>query len=1202
MRDILTALAGAVILLLVAALAVPPFVAWEGYRGTIDRTITRSLGVAAQTEGRIGVRLLPSPRLKLDRLRLGSGAGAAQKPTLDQPQLDLQWIKAEIALAPLLKGEIRFTETRVGRAEVKLPVTDGEAMLLPARGLSAALRRDLAIEDLSIRQFVLTTQVPATGRTEQFYAEALQVSAPALVGPWRAEGTSRGVPFRVSTGELGPDGVSVKIAGGGDTQPRFEADARIGLAPAGTGTGGRRLASAVAEGSARIVVGPPVQAAGAYLPFSLAGKFKGRGLTARFTDVALEIDPGGQALRLGGTGQLDLKQWRGALALSARRLDLDAFLTSAAGQALIARGVPSTGSRNGLGLPIMVDLDLAVESLALGLDEWTGLAASGTLDRTGGVVLRRLDVTAPGAAVLGASGEIDTESGLRFTGHLSLDTPASDGFGRYLRRLGLEGPAVAVMDGRPVQGTTDLSVAAGTVSLRNLRLGLGEARITGNARYIAAEGTERGRFDAQLAAQGLDIAALPVLGSTLADLRGHDVGITLQARDVRYGPAGAHGGNGTIAASIQSDGSSLVVDSLDITDLAGANAKLSGRISPDGTGRIAGQVSAAVAAPLFALLDRVWVTEARQVPAFLRNGALDLAVNIERDAGAADTLRVGAKGNAAGGTLDLDLLSRAGRIDTLDLTIATANAASWFGRTDVPALRRPGRLRIAGVPAPSDDPTSPGGLALRLSGTVADIAIATVQPLRLDAAETLPRGGELQLALPDLAPLLTLAGSAVPIPGPLPADLGLRLSRAGPDLRLGVVGRIAGQPVSADLTRTAEGAIGGSASLTRLSLPMLASATILPTEAPRGPGQSPASARFAPVPAGRPPVSLGLRVDSLELGRGLTATGATLGVTLDGETLTLRDLDATLAGGRIAGRVTSTRQGGAAALSGEGQITDASIPGLIGPGSVEGRVTAQLRFGSSGESLTGLMNNLGGSGTLTLTDVSLPGADPAGLDRALTRALAEDDPLREGRLQALVAEELGAGSLTVKGSVSSPVSLVGGTLRAGPLTLTLGSARWIGTLGVDLRDARIDARGSLVASQSPKSWSGANPSIQLGFSGPIRYPERSIDAGPVTNGLAALVLQRELEKIELFEADQSERQRRRARIEMDKARVLAIKAAADKLAAERAASEEAARQARLRAQQAADEAAREVQAREAEAARRQAPEANAPQPEAAPRP
>ncbi|MCJ2035924.1 AsmA family protein [Methylobacterium sp. J-068] len=1216
MRDILTALAGAVILLLVAALAVPPFVGWEGYRGTIDRTITRSLGVEARTEGRIGLRLLPSPRLKLDRLRLGAGAG--DRPNLDLPSLDLQWLKAEIALAPLLKGEIRFTETRIGRAEVRLPVTDGDGMLLPAGGLSAAARRDLAIEDLAIKQFVLTTQVPATGRVEQFYAEALRVSAPAILGPWRAEGTSRGVPFRVSTGEASPEGVSVKIAGGGDTQPRFEADARITLAtlkaaPAAKAAGLRTVVPE-AEGTARIVVGPPTQAAGAYLPFSLGGKFTARGLNARFGDVALEVDPGGQALRLGGTGRLDLKQWRGGLALSARRLDLDAFLTSASGQALIARGVPGLGGRDGLGLPIMLDLDLAVESLALGLDEWSGLALGATLDRTGGLVLRRLDVTAPGAAVVGASGEIDTETGpktetgkaaLRFTGRLSLDAPASDGFGRYLRRLGVEGPMVAVMDGRPVQVATDLSVAAPSLSLRNLRLGLGEARITGNARYTAGEGETRGRFDAQLVGQGLDIATLPALGGTLSELKGHDLGLTFQARDVRYGPA--HSGNGTIAASIQSDGASLVVDSLDVTDLAGANARLSGRIAPDGTGRIAGRVSAAVAAPLFALLDRVWVAEARHVPAFLRAGALDLAVNLERDAGAADTLRVGAKGNAAGGTLDLDLLSRAGRIETLDLTVAAANAAPWFGRADIPALRRPGRLRLVGAPAPSQAGIAAGALALRLSGTASDISVATVQPVLLEPGENVPRAGALQLGIPDLTPLLTLAGSAAPLPGPLPADLSLTLSRAGPDARIGIVGRIAGQPVSADLTRAPEGEIGGSATLARLSLPQLASATVLPLD--------PGGARFAALPAGRPAIALSLRVDALDLGRGLTATGAALGASLDGETLTLRDLSGSLAGGRIAGSATLSRQGGAAAISGEGTITDATIAGLAGEGAVSGRVTAQLRFGASAESLIGLANNLGGSGSLTLAGLRLPGADPAGLPRALTRALAEDDPLREGRLAALVAEELGAGPLTVTAPVTSPASLVGGTLRAGPLTLDLGAARWTGTLGLDLRDARLDARGTLTAGASPKGWSGAAPAIQLGFGGPIREPQRSLDAGPVTNGLAALVLQRELEKIELFEADQTERQRRRGRIEMDKARAAALKAAADKaaadkLAAEKAAAEEAARQARLRAQQAAEEAARQAQAREqareqardAEAARRQRPDAETPPGEAAPVP
>ncbi|MFD1282794.1 AsmA-like C-terminal region-containing protein, partial [Methylobacterium goesingense] len=349
---------------------------------------------------------------------------------------------------------------------------------------------------------------------------------------------------------------------------------------------------------------------------------------------------------------------------------------------------------------------------------------------------------------------------------------------------------------------------------------------------------------------------------------------------------------------------------------------------------------------------------------------------------------------------------------------------------------------------------------------------------------------------------------------------------------------------------------------------------------------------------GRPPVTLALRVDALDLGRGLTATGAGFSAALDGDTLALRDLSGALAGGRIAGSATLSRQGGAAAISGEGQVTDAGIAELAGGGPVAGRVTAQLRFGTSGESATGLTNNLGGSGTLTLGGLGLPGADPAGLARALTRALAEDDPLREGRLQALVAEELSAGPLATKGLVTSPISLVGGALRTGPLTLDLGAGRWIGTLGLDLRDARLDARGTLTAAAGPKGWSGAAPSIQLGFGGPLRAPERSLDAGAATNGLAALVLQRELEKIELFEADQTERARRRGRIEMDKARAAALKAAADRAAAEKAAAEEAARQTRLRAQQAAEKAAEEAAAKEAaarEAVRRQRSEPEPPQ-------
>ncbi|GJE18329.1 AsmA family protein [Methylobacterium marchantiae] len=1161
MRDILTALAGAVILILVAALAVPPLVAWESYRTLVDRTIGHSLGLDAHTEGRIRVRLLPSPSLRVDRLRIGGQA--------DRPALDLQLVKAEIALSPLLTGEIRFTETRIGRAEIKLPISEDDAVRLPADLYQTLSSQDLAIEGLSIGQVILTTLVPRSGRTDQVRAETVHLSAPRLLGPWRIEGMSGAVPFRIATGEPADDGsVAVKFSGGGDTHPRFEADTRIRLEPmageAPPAAGTLRAMIPKAEGTARIVVGPPVQVAGAYLPFSLGGAFKARGPLVRFSEVKAEIDPGGQAMRLAGTGRIDLRSWRAALTLEARRLDLDAFLLSTGGQALLARGMPRAGSE----LPMMVDLDLSLESIALGLDEWSNLRLSGTFDRTGGLALRRFSVTAPGEAALTASGELDTQPTPRFTGNVSLDAAASDGFGRYLRKFGLGGPAIAVMDGRPIQASADLSAASPTVSLRNLRLSLGEARITGNARFTQAEAAGRGRFDAQLSAQGIDIATLPAFGGVLNGLHDHDIGLTIQARDVRYGPAGAHSGNGTIAASIQSDGASLDVGSLDVTDLAGANAKLSGRIAPDGSGRISGRMSAPVAAPLMALLDRIWIAEARMIPAFLRAGALDLAVTLEREAGAADTLRTSASGTAAGGNLDLDLLARAGRIDNLSLELTTPIAGRWFEREDVAALRKGAALRITGTRGRTTADGSVPPLGLDISGTIADLTLSTVKPVVPGPGRAPPEAGEIQVKTSDLAPFLMLAGSTAALPSPLPAEFQVGLSRAGRDAHADVTGRIAEGTVLANLNRSPDGDIFGSVALGRLSLPWLASALIIPTEAKKPDAGD--GARFAAPPPSRPPIDLEVRVDALDLGRRFTAEGAAFGARLDNGVLTLRDFNGRVAGGRLTGSVTLSRQGGAAAISGEGSLSDASIADLAGPGPVSGRASLSLRFGASGQSLASMANNLGGSGDLGLTDLVLPGGDPGGIERALVRVLAEDDPLRDGRLQTLVAEELAAAPMAVKGSVTAPTTLVGGSLRAGPVAFDLGGPRWAGTLSVNLATGRVEARGTLTSDRAPKGWTAGSPAVQLGYSGPIAKPERSVDTGPLTNGLAAMVLQRELEKIELFEADQLERQRRRARIEMDKARAAALKAAADKAAAEkaaaeRAASEEAERRARLRA-------------------------------------
>ncbi|MFC7663935.1 hypothetical protein ACFQWF_16215 [Methylorubrum suomiense] len=117
-----------------------------------------------------------------------------------------------------------------------------------------------------------------------------------------------------------------------------------------------------------------------------------------------------------------------------------------------------------------------------------------------------------------------------------------------------------------------------------------------------------------------------------------------------------------------------------------------------------------------------------------------------------------------------------------------------------------------------------------------------------------------------------------------------------------------------------------------------------------------------------------------------------------------------------------------------------------------------MRFSASGPNPAALTDDLSGNGDIRLSQIRLPEADPAALDRALVRALAEDDPLRDGRPQALVSEEFSAAPLVAKGPATAAVTLVGGMLRSAPFGLDLGPARWNGTFGVDLRSGSLDAK------------------------------------------------------------------------------------------------------------------------------------------------
>ena len=185
---------------------------------------------------------------------------------------------------------------------------------------------------------------------------------------------------------------------------------------------------------------------------------------------------------------------------------------------------------------------------------------------------------------------------------------------------------------------------------------------------------------------GLNLNQLPQVSSLFDATQNLDVGFTLDARNVR---AGARGGAGRISARIASDGPALVVETLDIVDLAGANARVSGRIAPDGSGRIAGKVTAQRAAPLVDLLGSVWIGGvSKLVPSFLREGELDLDIVTERaipEPGSSELkLRTTARGRAAGGGFEGEVLTA----DGIDAESRRAGRDRQYRPLGRPARRR----------------------------------------------------------------------------------------------------------------------------------------------------------------------------------------------------------------------------------------------------------------------------------------------------------------------------------------------------------------------------------------------------------------------------------------------------------------------------------------------------------------------------------
>jgi len=197
---------GLVVLAIGAALVVPGMINWNDYRSEIAAKAREATGRRLAIDGDIGFTILPTPALQVSRLRLANLPGAAV------PEMaTISSLEVEVALIPLISGEIQINRVRVVKPVISIEVlADGRANYdFGSSGTSnknSDGNTDLSLDSLVIEDAKITYIDAKSGLGETIEGLSAELSAGSLSGPFKAEGrlTARNLTttFKASTGAL----------------------------------------------------------------------------------------------------------------------------------------------------------------------------------------------------------------------------------------------------------------------------------------------------------------------------------------------------------------------------------------------------------------------------------------------------------------------------------------------------------------------------------------------------------------------------------------------------------------------------------------------------------------------------------------------------------------------------------------------------------------------------------------------------------------------------------------------------------------------------------------------------------------------------------------------------------------------------------------------------------------------------------------
>ncbi len=1005
--------------------AVPNFIDWNGYRGVFEEEASKVLGRDVRVGGAVNLRLLPTPYVRFEKVRLADLTGQTGEPFVRVESFTMR-----LAVTPLLRGVLEANEIELTRPVLTLAL-DGQgggnwSNVQVKPGALPFVPQNVALHSVKLIDGVIAIYNPGAQPVARIDAVNGELSADALNGPFKFKGraTWGGEPHDIKFATTAPEAdgtVRIKATSRTENSTNtFALDGKVASAsdkPRLDGELTAKLAIPSAEAK------PDENADAEVLVMDFRSRVIADASGAQFDEIAMSLDNAAEPQLIAGTARA---VWAGEqrfdLALTSKWLDLDRLAGAGTASAtltqikhLVLGVIKSVAGDGAAGAKIDVD------QVKIGGETAGGLRLDA--ERRGRAVLvKGLRAGLPGGARLDLVGEVKDDGGnLSFAGNgfahgsslarliawaeksgaaidIKADGPFSVGGKLAIGENTLElTEASAEVSGRPFSGGVSMRDGGRRVAVTLEGESLDSAEVF-PATAAALEGEVRRAFGlgkvTDSSAANADAKPTAQIASAA-----NDITLRLLAGKLKHGSETFR----AVDATFGFEGGEVRIPSARFTTSGGLAVALEGRIkdmSGDPTGRLAYEWTADNADAMRDVV-RVFGLEGILSPdrmAASRTGRAAGLIRLgERGKGMADVSLDGTIASARTvAYAEFDGGLRAWRTAPSRLR---ASAKSPDLGSILSSLGATARSEANAVSRPTEVVMASAGVLANGAAVLVDVASDGLQvafdgTVRLPDAAGVIAKGNIALEASDLRDVLALAG-ADPAGGLASIGVNGKFDVSNDDGGWALSSKrlaLGGSTISgtATLKRGADGASIFSADLAAdvVPLPGLLAAIIERPAAIAGvepaamgpDAVSVAGANFWPDAAfnldGLGKLSGGIRLGfaRFDISDDLAARNGAIVLSLAPGKITATEITGEVAGGKLDAAIDLEKTPGGVALAARLRLDGIELGSISALG--KGRAALDVTASSRAQSPSGLMAVLAGSGALKLEDAHIPGPGP----------------------------------------------------------------------------------------------------------------------------------------------------------------------------------------------------------------------------------